>query len=118
MSSRLDELNEVVRVAREEAWALEEKERKQKMKDAVGKFFKYSNAGGSSGGRWWLYAKVVRQGKKIMWLEFQTQPNGDTDFTIKEYWNRLEGFQEITRKEFLAAWKQSTSIWKKMADQF
>lgn len=76
----------------------------------VGKCFKYRNCYScpkEPSDYWWMYTKVVSVGE--YWpvaFEFQTDRDGRITVEKKECFHRLDGYDEITAKEFNAAWRK------------
>lgn len=76
----------------------------------VGRCFKYRNSYScpkEPSDYWWMYTKVVSVGE--YWpvaLEFQTDKDGQITIATKECFHRLGGHDEISVKEFNAAWRK------------
>lgn len=89
---------------------IEDAEKKAESVAFLGKCFKYRNNYSCPKGPqdyWWLYAKVIGMGE--YWpvaFEFQTDKDGQITIREKECFSRLKGHNEITQKEFDAAWRK------------
>ena len=95
---------------RAELQRIEDAEAKAKSVAILGKCFKYRNCYSCPKGPedyWWLYVKVTGMGD--YWpvaFEFQTDKDGKLTVKTEECFSRFEGYDEISVKEFNAAWRK------------
>lgn len=107
-----DEIKEKLRAQmapiRAELQRIEDAEAKAKSVALVGRCFKYRNCYSCPKPEdyWWLYIKVVGMGE--YWpvaFEFQTDKDGRINIKKEDCFSRLDGYTEISAKEFNAAWR-------------
>ena len=85
---------------------IESKRRKEENQKFLGKFFKYRNSYGSGSLDWWLYLKVTNAGFWLKGFEFQLTSTGRFEaHREKCIMGMLQGYIEITKREYLNAWK-------------
>lgn len=105
-----DELNKIIDEAREELKRIDDAENLEKGFAFVGKFFKYKNSYScpkTEADYWWLYLAVIAVEKgSLITRQFEVDCNGKAEVWVETSIGIgfSEGYQEITKDEYLAAW--------------
>ena len=93
----------------EKLWTIEAKEKIQTRSPLVGTYAKYRNSS-SPEDKWWMYRKYthINESGILVAVEFQTTNRGSFDCSVNDYVSYIAGWSEITKKEFVDAWKKQT----------
>lgn len=93
--------------ARNELQEIEAAEKTRENRPLIGKCQKYLNSYGS-GEKWWLYRRIIGvDGDWVTAFSFQTCSMGKTTIEIEKHGTAVNsGFEEITEREFNAAYRE------------
>jgi hypothetical protein len=106
--SRKDELQKIIRDARDELNAIQEAEDLEANRKLLGKCFVYINSYGPNSS-WPLYIEIRGlDGSEVKCFEFQTDSAGKVTIrTPAQYPSILQGAIPITKRQFDAAWRKT-----------
>lgn len=111
--NQIEELKKAAHAATNALWQAEAVERDNLNAALVGKCFKYSNSGGGSDKRWWLYLKILRvDDGNLRAFKFQQYANDSEHIEIEPnefiYHGRSltsdGGYTEIKPAEYEREW--------------
>ena len=105
--SRKKELKTIIDVAYDELEAIEQKERVDKAKSLIGKFYKYRNRYGNSES-WDLFIKVnsFDNNGNVHGFRFEIDCNEEINIQFNTPLSLSDSCTEITEEEFNKAWSQ------------
>lgn len=86
-----------------ELYGIQNKRKIEENKKYAGKFFKYKNTDGGNHKPWWLYLKITGSGIYLKAYSFQHTSMDYFEIRKDDYIFTLQGYIEITEKEFLRA---------------
>lgn len=98
-------LQQEIALARSKLNKIESARRAKENRKFVGKCFKYQNSYGH-GDPWLLYLRVTGGGYWLKGYKFERTSTGRFEANFDECVSCIDGYEEISRKEFDKAWRK------------
>lgn len=100
------QLNEEAVSIRNQLNKIETARRTKENRKQIGRCYKYRNTYGGDCPGWWLYMRITGGGYWMVSLKFQHTSNNTYEVERDKTTMSLDGWTEITRKEFDAEWRK------------